>query len=278
VLTLAVNFYKPIRKKRIAMNHDVIFDSVEKGVCRIQLNRPQRMNALGVATVDALHKAIESAKNLKARVLLITGSERAFCAGADLKERKGMSLQERLAHNRAINDMVDAIGSSQFVTIAVLNGLALGGGLEMALACDLRLAAAGVNVGLTESRVGAFPGAGGTQRLPRLIGASRALHMMLQGEPVSSEYAFEIGLVNEVMPAEQLQTRAMQLAQLLAARSAPAQAHLKRLVYRGLEMSLDDGLKLERAALPSILGSADYAEGLNAFEERRAPQFTDALL
>lgn len=185
-----------------------------------------------------------------------------------------MDLEARLAHNAGINAAVNAIGAAKFVTVAVLNGLALGGGLEMALACDLRIAAAGVNLGLTESRVGAFPGAGGTQRLTRAVGASRALHMMLTGEPVTSEYALSIGLVNEVVPADRLEERAYALAALLASRSAPAQAAIKRLVYQGRELPLADGLRLERAALPEILGSADYAEGLAAFEERRAPRFT----
>jgi enoyl-CoA hydratase/carnithine racemase len=186
-----------------------------------------------------------------------------------------MDLPARMAHNAAINAAVNAIGAARFVTIAVLNGLALGGGLEMAMACDLRLAASGISLGLTESRVGAFPGAGGTQRLPRLVGASRALHMMLSGEPVGSEHALGIGLVNEVVAPDELQARARALAGLLAARSAPAMAALKRLVWQGIELPLADGLRLERAALPAILGSADYAEGLAAFAERRPPRFTD---
>ena len=259
------------------MTQEVILETHENQVFSIRINRPERMNALGVSTVEALLKAVSQAAEHKARVLLISGTDRSFCAGADLKERKGMVLSQRLAHNAAINQLVDAIGNSKFVTIASLNGLALGGGLEMALACDLRLAASGISIGLTESRVGAFPGAGGTQRLTRLIGTSRALYMMLTGAPIQSEYALEIGLVNEVVSADALHARGLALAQLLACRSAPAQAHLKQLVYRGIELPLSEGLKLERAALPSILGSEDYAEGLLAFEEKRTPQFRDVV-
>jgi enoyl-CoA hydratase/carnithine racemase len=167
------------------------------------------------------------------------------------------------------------VAGAPFVTIAVLNGVALGGGLELALACDLRIAASGITLGLTESRLGAFPGAGGTQRLPRLIGASRALHMMLTGEPVQSEYAHAIGLVNEVVAPEELDNRARALAELLAARSARSLATIKRLVHAGLDTTLTEGLKLEAAALPGTLGSADYAEGLAAFEQRRTPCFTE---
>ena len=259
------------------MSQDIVLDSLGDDVFEIRLERPERMNALGVATVAALKQAVSDATAKHARVLLIRGSGRAFCAGADLKERKGMDLAARMAHNAGINDAIDTIASARCVTIAVLNGFALGGGLEMALACDLRIAAAGISIGLTESRVGAFPGAGGTQRLPRLIGASRALQMMFSGEPVTSEHALSIGLLNELVAPDELQARAHAFAKLLAGRSAPAMAAIKRLVYQGMELPLADALRLERAALPDILGSADYAEGLAAFEERRAPRFTGVV-
>ncbi|VTU24891.1 enoyl-CoA hydratase/isomerase family protein [Variovorax sp. PBL-E5] len=259
------------------MNQDLFLDELGHGVFQIRLERPERMNALGVATVAALSQAISDAAAKQARVLLIRGSGRAFCAGADLKERKSMDLAARMAHNAGINAAVHALAASRCVTIAVLNGLALGGGLELALACDLRIAAAGITLGLTESRVGAFPGAGGTQRLPRLIGVSRALQMMLSGDPVTSEYALGIGLVNELAAPDALDARALAFANLLAGRSAPALAALKQLVYQGIELPLADGLRLERAALPDILGSADYAEGLAAFAERRPPRFTGVV-
>lgn len=256
------------------MSQDVFLESLGDDIFEIRLERPERMNALGVATVAALQQAVSDAAEKRARVLLLRGSGRAFCAGADLKERKDMDFNARMAHNAAINDAINVIAGARFVTIAVLNGIALGGGLEMALACDLRIAAAGISLGLTESRVGAFPGAGGTQRLPRLIGASRAMQMMFSGEPVTSEYALGIGLVNEVVAPEDLQVRAHAFARLLACRSAPAMAAIKRLVNQGMELPLADALRLERAALPEILGSADYVEGLAAFEERRSPRFT----
>jgi enoyl-CoA hydratase/carnithine racemase len=258
------------------VSQEVAFNAAGDGVFEITLNRPERMNALGVATCAALEQAVSDAAAKGARVVLFRASGRAFCAGADLKERRGMDLAARVAHNAAINAVMHAVASARCVTIAVINGMALGGGLELALACDLRLAAAGITLGLTESRIGALPGAGGTQRLPRLIGASRALHMMLSGEPVTSEYALGIGLVNEVVPAEQLEARAYAFAKLLASRSAPGLAAIKRLVYQGLDLPLAEGLRLERAALPDILGSADYAEGLAAFAERRPPRFTES--
>jgi len=257
------------------VSQDVVIETVGGGIIEIRLDRAARMNALGVATCAALEAAVAEAARGGARVVLVRGSGRAFCAGADLKERQGMDLPARLAHNAAIRGAIEAFARAPFVTIAVLNGVALGGGLELALACDVRLAAAGIGLGLPESRLGGFPGAGGTQRLPRLIGASRALHMMLGGEPITSEHALGIGLVNDVYPLDELDARARAFAALLSEKSAPSLAAIKRLVYQGLDMPLDESLRLEQSALPAILGSNDYAEGLAAFLERRPPRFSD---
>ncbi|ETF02218.1 crotonase [Advenella kashmirensis W13003] len=259
------------------MSSEIVVKNLGEHVYEIWMNRPDRMNALGKETVIEFRLAIRDVARRNARVVLIRGSGRGFCAGADLKQRAEMNFYERLDHNAGINDVVNAIAEARFVSIAVMNGVALGGGLELAMGCDLRFAASGISLGLTESRVGAFPGAGGTQRLPRLVGVSRALQMMLSGEPVSSEYALSIGLVNEVIEQDQLEARAHEFANLLAGRSAPAMDQIKRLVYRGIERPLEDALRMERAALPSILGSADYAEGLAAFAEKRPPTFTSVV-
>ena len=257
-----------------AMSRDVVLEALGEGVFEVRLERPERMNALGVATCPAIERAVADAADKGATVVLVRGSGRAFCAGADLKERVGMDLAARLEHNAAINRAIVAVADAPFVTIAVVNGVALGGGLELALACDLRFAAGGVMLGLTESRVGGIPGAGGTQRLPRLVGVGVALQMMLTGEPVTSEYALGIGLVNEVLAPDALDARARAVGATLAGRSTSGLATIKRLVYTGLELPLADALTLERAALPEILSSADYAEGLAAFSERRTPRFT----
>jgi enoyl-CoA hydratase/carnithine racemase len=255
--------------------------AVEKngeGIVQIRLNRPDRLNALGVAMVVALEHAVRDAIAARARVLLICGTGRAFCAGADLKERRTMDEAARIDHNRMINVVVDAIGAAPMPTIAVVNGLALGGGCEIAIACDLRIASADAQIGLTEARIGVIPGAGGTQRLPRLIGAARALEMILTGEPVSAKRAAEIGLVNAVVPGEALDDHAKRLAALLASRSPGGAQTAKRLVYRGLEVALDQGLAQEREALKQVLVSADYAEGLAAFAEKRQPRFGEGAL
>jgi enoyl-CoA hydratase/carnithine racemase len=251
----------------------VLVETLAPGVQQIRINRPDRMNALGVGTVNELLGACGDVGN--ARVVLLRGSGRAFCAGADLKERAGMDAQQRVAHNRAINEAANALEALPMPTIAVMNGLALGGGLEIALACDLRFAAASATIGLTEARVGAIPGAGGTQRLPRLIGTARAMKMMLAGEPIDSGTAAAWNVVQEVAPDDELDARVLAYASLIASRSPRTSRMLKRVVRTGMEQSLVDGLQTEREAVVKVLASADYAEGLQAFAERRTPVFGD---
>jgi enoyl-CoA hydratase/carnithine racemase len=248
-----------------------------EGIVRIRLNRPERLNALGVDMVAALQAAIADAIAGRARVVLIRGTGRAFCAGADLKERRTMDEAARVKHNRAINAAVDALAAAPMPTIAVVNGLAMGGGCEIALACDLRYAAEDAQIGLTEARIGAIPGAGGTQRMPRVIGASRALELMLTGEPITGKRAEEIGLVNGAVSADQLDAHVMRIAALIASRSPLGAQTIKRLVYGGLETTLADGLVQEGLALRDIFNSPDYAEGLAAFAEKRQPRFTGGI-
>ncbi|WP_417209730.1 enoyl-CoA hydratase/isomerase family protein [Antarctobacter sp.] len=242
-------------------------------ICVLRLNRPEAYNALSRALTDDLREAVRGLSDTRAQVLILTANGKGFCAGADLKERKLMSDDEKYAHNRAINDLANEIAAAKFATVAAISGTALGGGMEISLACDLRFAAAGCKMGLTEARIGAMPGAGGTQRLPRLIGTARALEMMYTGEPITAEQAADWGLVNDVVPIEGLMDRAMAFADLVAARSRRTTARLKDTVYRGLDGPLAGGLEIERTAIVEILKSEDYQEGLAAFAERRAPVF-----
>ncbi len=253
---------------------EVLLELSEGGIAQLTMNRPQRMNALGFDMTLKLSAALQQVIAAKARVLMVRGAGRGFCAGADLKERREMSAERRAAHNVAINRFVDALARAPMPTIAVINGAALGGGCEIALACDLRLIAEDAQIGLTESRIGVMPGAGGTQRLPRLIGAARALEMMMTGEPVSGSRAAAIGLANRAAPAAELDAFAMDMARSLAARSPLGLRKIKTLVYQGLEVPIEDGLRLERESLKELLCSADYVEGLAAFAEHRAPRFT----
>jgi len=257
-------------------NDDVLIENITDGVLQIRLNRPERMNALGFEMSERLLEAMKKVTALNARAVLIRGTGKAFCAGADLKERRGMDAPKRSAHNAAINAFVDAVMNAPMPTIAVVNGAALGGGCELALACDMRIVASDAMIGLTETRIGAIPGAGGTQRLPRQIGCALALELMMTGEPVTGTRAAEIRLVNAAVPLDDLDARARALATVVASRSPVGLRQIKKLVYEGLELPLSEGLKREREGLLQVLSSKDYAEGLAAFAERRPPKFTGA--
>ncbi|GGE31717.1 enoyl-CoA hydratase [Agaricicola taiwanensis] len=256
-----------------ASSAEVVVERISEGVTQLRLNRPERLNALGLSMVRNLRDAVEALANDGTRVLLIRGSGRAFCSGADLKERQTMSVDQRVEHNAAINAAIDAIAETPVPTIAVVNGLAFGGGCEVALACDMRVAALDALIGLTETRIGVIPGAGGTMRLPRLIGSALALEMMLSGEPVTAERAREMGLVNHAVPVGELDHRVAQLAALIASRSPLGTREIKRLVRDAPDLTASECLQNERRSLVRVVASEDYAEGLAAFAARRAPVF-----
>ena len=257
-----------------AVTDDAILESIADGVVQLRLNRPERMNALGHDMSKRLLAAVESALASKVRAILVRGTGKSFCAGADLKERREMNAAQRAAHNTAINAFINALANAPVPTIAVINGLALGGGCELAMVCDMRIMAADATIGLTETRIGVIPGAGGTQRLPRFIGTAHALELMMTGEPIGGARAAEIGLVNWSVPADQLDAKAKSLASVIAARSPVGVRAIKKLVYDGLEMPIAQGIQREREKLLQVLASKDYAEGLAAFAAKRAPKFT----
>ena len=263
----------PDAVKVISPSSSILVDVRQTGAIEIWLNRPERLNALGVEMVDALLKVVEGAIAWGATALFIRAKGRGFCAGADLKERQSMSEADRHAHNRAINAVVNAVEAAPVPTIAIINGIAMGGGLELTLGCDIRIAAESAQLGLTEARIGAIPGAGGTQRLPRLIGISRALDMMYTGEPIAARKALDIGLVNACVADQELDAAVTRYMDVLGSRSPSAARTLKKVVHEGMQSSLLGGLEHERRAMRTIFGSADYAEGLAAFAEKRPPRF-----
>jgi enoyl-CoA hydratase/carnithine racemase len=252
----------------------ILVETLSTGAAVIWLNRPSRLNALGVEMVSEIVKGVNRAVDEGATALVLRARGRSFCTGADLKERRTMNEEQRYAHNRGINAAVNALATAPVPTIAVIHGMAMGGGLELALGCDLRIVAESAQLGLTEARIGAIPGAGGTQRLPRLVGISQALYMMYVGDTVPGRRAHEIGLINECVPDEELEEAVSRYVDLLGSRSPFAARTLKAVVHEGMSMSLEEGLERERLALSAILGSADYAEGLAAFAERRRPRFS----
>ncbi len=249
--------------------------TVEGGVATVTLDRPERYNALGSLIVGELVEVLEDIEGSEeTRVMILTGTgEKAFCSGVDLKERAEMDDDERWAHNRALNAFAERLARLQAPTIAAINGLAFGGGLEITLACDFRIAAEGATFALPEVGIGIVPGAGGTQRLPRLIGPTRAKELILTGRRITADDALEMGLVSKVSPAGSLMDEARVLAEEIAANSPLAVAYAKAAVDLASETVIEQGLRYETSAIRATLASEDYEIGLAAFAEKRDPSF-----
>ena len=244
-------------------------------VREITLNRPDRMNALGRDLVRALREELEAARfDKRTRILVLRGSGgRAFCAGADLKERAEMNQDEVNVFVSELRSTFHLLFNHPKITIACMAGSALGGGLELALACDLRYAKSGIKLGLTETRLAIIPGAGGTQLLPRIIGPAKAKGLIFKAQPVSAEEAVTLGLVNDVFSAEELDDRVKAIADVIAANGPIALEQAKRAINQGLQASLDQGLQIEQLCYAGVIPTEDRLEGLRAFKEKRKPSY-----
>ncbi len=247
----------------------------EAGICTVTLNREGSLNALNGALVEALGEAFyEMRYDDGIRVVIVTGAgERAFCAGADLVERREM---EEVEVRRRIDDYREVfrrIATISKPTICAINGYAFGGGLELALACDLRVVDEDTQIGLTEVKLGIIPGAGGTQRLTRAVGVARAKELIFTGARISGSRAAEIGLVNYAVASRDLMNKARELAEKMITSAPIAVAQAKRAIDKGSEIDLESGLELESAAYAVTLPTQDRQEGLAAFKEKRTPEF-----
>lgn len=252
-----------------------IIVTVEAGIAEVTLNRPDRYNALGSRIVGELGEALEEIEGSgEVRAMVLTGAgDKAFCSGVDLKERAEMDADGRWSHNRALGAFAGRLAGLQVPTIAAFNGLAFGGGLEIALACDFRLTTEGASFALPEVGIGIVPGAGGTQRLPRLIGVTRAKELILTARRISTEDALDMGLVNKIVPRSSLMEEARSLAREIATNSPLALAYAKAAVDLASETTIEQGLRYETAAIRATLSSEDYKIGLAAFAEKRPPEF-----
>ena len=258
---------------------DTLLYEVRGNVAIVTLNRPERMNTLGGSMKPDLGRAFLDYARADGRVraVLVTGSgERAFCAGADIKERAGNQAigTDYFVAQKATHDLFRDIEEFEKPVIAAINGVALGGGLELALCADIRLAAAGARFGLPEIKLGVIPAAGGTQRLPRLIGEARAKELILTADIVDAETALRYGIVSRVLPDAELMPAALALAQRIAEHPPLAVRFAKRAINRGMQTDLDSGLEYERYAAAMIIDSDDRKEGMRAFVEKRKPVFT----
>jgi enoyl-CoA hydratase len=207
------------------------------------------------------------------RALVITGEGRSFCAGAQLRELLARDAEANLRWNRTLNNALDALAALPFPTIAAINGYALGGGLELALACALRTASAEAVVGLPEVKLGILPGAGGTQRLPRLIGRGAALRLMLTGQLVPASDALRLGIIDEVFAGDELLDRTLELAQKIGANAPLAASAILDSVRVGLELPLDRAIRYTEDHLGRLFLTSDYQEGIAAFLDKRTPDF-----
>jgi enoyl-CoA hydratase len=248
----------------------------EGAVATIQLNRPEKKNSLNERMRLELEELLEEiAQKETVRAVIITGGTEIFCAGADISEIEGTkSAEAAYRHAREFQLLFDQVESLPQPVIAAVSGYALGGGCELALAADFRIASETAHFGLPEIKIGAFPGGGGTQRLTRLIGVAKAKEMILTGDPITAQEALPIGLVMKVTSKEKCLEEANSLAAKLAALPRLALQASKMLINRSQEVDLATGLEFEARTFGSIALTHDLAEGTKAFLEKRKPNFT----
>ena len=240
---------------------------VSDAIAVVTLQRPP-MNALSVQVQSEIFEvASELARRDDVRAVVLHGGERLFAAGADVKEMADLDYQAMIKVSLRLEEAFSAVAQLPQPTIAAITGFALGGGCELALACDFRVAADDARLGQPEMLLGLIPGAGGTQRLPRLIGVSRAKELIFSGRFVDAQEALSIGLVDVVVPSAEVLARAMQWAGQLAAGPRIAMQAAKRVIDRGLEVDLESGLELERAAFSSLFATEDRVNGMQSFIE-----------
>jgi enoyl-CoA hydratase len=245
------------------------------GIAYVTLNRPKVLNALNKATWQDLRTAFEDARDdATVRGVILTGAgDKAFIAGADISELATVSAvqaEQSSTYGQEVLNLVENLGKP---VIAAINGFALGGGCETAMACTIRLASENAKFGQPEVKLGVLPGGGGTQRLPRLVGKGRALQLILSGGMISASEAYRIGLVNEVVPAAGLIPRAEALLREIFSNAPLAVKYSLEAVNKGLETSQAEGLALEASFFGLCAGTEDKHEGTRAFLEKRAPQF-----
>ncbi len=257
------------------MSYENVLFEKKNSIAYVTVNRPKVLNALNMATMEELRTAFTDAKNdASIRVAILTGSgEKAFIAGADIGElakQDAVSGKEYTHRGQSVLDLIENLGKP---VIACINGFALGGGCEIAMACTMRLASENAKLGQPEVKLGIIPGYGGTQRLPRLVGKGRAMQLILSGEMITAQEAHRMGLVNEVTPIAELIPRAEAIAQKIIANSPLAVQYSMEAVNRGFDMPLSDALYLEAVLFSVACSSEDKKEGTAAFLAKRPPQF-----
>ena len=257
------------------MDQTLVLEERVGAVAVLKLNRPEVMNSFNFAMLRELRERVERLHwDREVRVVIITGAgEKAFCSGADLKERATLGEDQVREFIYTIRNLFTFIEFMNKPVIGAVNGIALGGGTELALACDIRIASENATMGLTETRLAIIPGAGGTQRLPRLIGRGKAKELIFTGRRVDAKEALDIGLVNKVASAEKLLDACLEMAAMICEAGPIAIGQAKYAINYGLEVDLHSGLAIESNAYWVTIPTEDRLEGLTAFREKRKPVY-----
>lgn len=252
-----------------------ILTKKENGICYVTINRERALNTFNYDALCALQKVTEEIHlDAEINVVIFTGAgEKAFSAGADLKERKTLKPNEVKRNVKLIGDVFNGIASLPQPTIAAVNGYAFGGGFELMLACDLSIASTDCQLGLTETSWGIIPGAGGTQRLPRLIGEMRAKELIFTSKKITAEEAKELGIVLDVVGREEVMATCRRLADRMMKNGPVAVRQAKYAITQGMNVDLQTGLQIEAKAYEITIPTEDRVEALAAFAEKRAPKF-----
>lgn len=256
------------------MVYETIILEIEEGIATLTLNRPKVLNALNDQVFTELAEAaLRLAGDPSVRVVIVTGGDKVFAAGADISQMATATAIDVTTSDNPSYRAFHLIENMPKPVIAVIAGYALGGGCELTLVADIRIAADNAQFGFPEIKLGILPGAGGTQRLPRLIGAGRAKELIFSGDFVGAEEALRIGLVNKVVPANQLVEESKKMAKRFTARGAVALRLAKSAVNEGLRMDLEAGLQYEHTCFSLLFATEDQKEGMRAFMEKRSPKF-----
>jgi enoyl-CoA hydratase len=259
------------------MPYQHLLVSVQDRIATLTVNRPDKLNALNAALIGELGEAIDEMQSRDdVGGIILTGGGRAFVAGADISELANVTALEGKRLARRGQEIFRRFETSPKPTVAAVNGFALGGGCELAMACQIRIASEAAKFGQPEVKLGLIPGYGGTQRLPRLVGRGRALQLLLTGEMIDAQEAYRIGLVNRVVAADQLLPAATAMIQQMLMNAPLGVAACIDAVDRGMDMPLDDALMLEATQFGVLITTTDTAEGTRAFLDKRPPRFAGA--
>jgi enoyl-CoA hydratase len=238
----------------------------------ITLNRPAVKNALNTQLMQELVDALKNfEQDSDVNAVVITGSSQFFSSGADIREMAEKGVSE--TYLSGLSEYWQSVAHFKKPLIAAVNGYAYGGGLELVMACDIVVCSEDAKFAQPEIKLGIMPGAGGTQRLPRIVGKHRALEMILTGEPISAQEAYMLGLVNKVVPQDAVKDEALRIAELIAEKAPVAVRAAKEAVVKGLDMGVEEGLAFERSLFSLLFGTQDQKEGMKAFIEKRKPEF-----